>query len=222
MRVRLCGGSAAAPPSTLFSTTFPNTENPLAGTGWIQGLSTGIDWQNMQSTPGKCFLTALSPTEYDDNIAHRNPALGISSTRHYVQGTLGITGGYSPPDAHEMALHLFSTITANSIFTYEILCALRSTSIVLMRWNGARGLFDQLATSSTFSALSDGDVVRGEGILTAGSPAMNIFVNAVNVLSFTDTSGSKLVTGQPGLGGFARAGGTLASHFWKAFSCDTI
>src|SRR5215813_11451279 len=41
-----------------YSTTFPLTENPISeGGSWTNGGATGLDWANVQTTPGLSFGT---------------------------------------------------------------------------------------------------------------------------------------------------------------------
>src|SRR5204863_9328111 len=68
------GGSAtttcpAGTPGSSYSTSFGATENPLSEGGkWINGKSVGIDWNNVQTVPGKAYGAAIA-TGYNDDVA---------------------------------------------------------------------------------------------------------------------------------------------------------
>jgi hypothetical protein len=197
-----------------YSTNFPATENPISQGGmWINGKAAGLDWNNVQTTPGKAFAAAFVGG-YDDPIAVLNTAF---TANQYVQGTVYRAPGYSPTTNHEIELLLRFRITPDSARGYEILWG-HGGELNIVRWNGPYGSYTPLlgTIGPNIGAAVDGDVLRGEvmgnvvrvyknGTLVATSPADN---------TFTD--------GQPGIGFWPRPGATLQNFGWKSFSAGSL
>jgi hypothetical protein len=53
-----------------YTTSFLLTENPISeGGNWINGKAVGLDWANVQTTPGLAFGTETGSGGYDDSTA---------------------------------------------------------------------------------------------------------------------------------------------------------
>src|SRR5512143_2109741 len=68
-----------------YSTAFTATENPISeSSNWINGRATGLDWQNIRTTPGFAFPVVGNPIEagYDDITAI---LAGTWSSNQYVR-----------------------------------------------------------------------------------------------------------------------------------------
>jgi hypothetical protein len=206
-----------------FTTSFPLTENPVSEGRWINGGTTGLDWQNTRTTPGLAFGVGVS-AGYDDCIACVS-GVGVNTTSHFAQGTCHRVGGYVPPDSHESELLVGWSISAHVAKGYEI-----SWGIGLLpqpvRWNGAYGDFTVLGAAgwtdtpsgSYGSALVDGDVVKVAYAVIGGNVTLTLYRNGAQILTVQDTSAGKILSGQPGLGSFARAGATMSSYCWSSFT----
>jgi len=200
------GGGPIGP----FTTTFPNTENPVSLGGIVkQGLADGLDWSNTQSTggtPGSCYATAFNDVTDNDSIMCL-PSL-FSATKHYSQITIHKAAGYTPPSTHEVEGHVGTVITAHSIKSYEMDFGF-GLSLQPVRWDGAINSFTTTCfttLSGNFFSVADGDVVKTVFDSTSGSPVITVFLNGVQQIQMTDTTAGKLVSGAPGVGFFIRSG----------------
>lgn len=215
-----------------FSTTFPDTENPLSQGGiWTMGLTTGLDWQDCQSeggTPGTCYATTTSGSvHFDDCLAILKDR--FSTTKHFAQGTYRNDSGYSPPDTQEVELLVGFDITAHVAKGYE--WDIATNGIEPVRWNGALDDFQGLGTSgiTTVSGAdpgppADGDVYHANYDSTSGNVVMTLTKNSVPVWTVQDATVNKILTGAPGMGFFVRtgAGVDLKRIAWHAFSAGTL
>ncbi len=223
--------ATVAPPT--YTTAFPLTENPISDGGkWINGQTTGVNWQNIRTNGTSEFGVAVS-AGYDDCIAVLNSSVGISSTNHYAQATCKLVGGYNPGTSHECELLTGFTISANVARGYEVTWGFGLTPQVV-RWNGAISDFTvqgssndnvgggkgwtNTPTGSGGSALVQGDVVKVTYAVVGGNVVLTIFKNGVQVYTVQDTSANKIVSGQPGMGNFARSGATMSSYCWSNYS----
>jgi hypothetical protein len=206
------GGAAAA---SGYSTSFPNTENPLSDSGNLVCPSTIYSYyQAVRTTPGKCFGVGASAV-YDDCVVRTAAGLGISTTSHYSRAVVHRTGGYTPPSTHEVEIVLMVSETASTLKLYEGLFAFGST-FTAVRWNGTGGDFTVAGTGSWTDSpdidtgaatnVQHGDVVEGIAEIVGGSPRLTFKLNGTTFWRCTDTSGDKLTSGQPGLSFFARSG----------------
>jgi hypothetical protein len=72
-----------------YATTFEATENPISENGaWINGATTGIDWCNVQTSPGLVWGVGPCATAYSDPTAILTGAWGpnqsVQATAHVV------------------------------------------------------------------------------------------------------------------------------------------
>jgi hypothetical protein len=208
-----------------FSTTFPNTENPItSGVTWTQGGTDGIDWQNVRSTggsPGTAYGVGPVLVTYEDCLATVQNR--FNPNKHYAEITVRKDGGYVPPDTHEIEILVGYTISANSVTGYEMDFGF-GNNLQPVRLQGSKGNFDTTVftvVSGNYFSASDGDVIRAYFDSTSGSPIITMYLNGVQQIQFTDTTAGKYVSGSPGMGFFARAGSGLDMTKYSAhgFAC---
>jgi len=186
--------------------SFPLTQNPLVSgpnctgpsgtTSWINGAATGLDWSNIQSTPGKVFGTTEqsgcpgTPTNCKDSEAVLS---GSWNSNQMVQATVfsTATGG-----AKELELHVRTTITAHSMTGYEINCSVDSTNpyMQVIRLNGPLGNWTSI-DGRTATVCVTGDVIAA----VASGSTISVYKNDVLIFSVTD---STYLNGSPGVGFF--------------------
>src|SRR5207247_10420262 len=78
----LLWGAGAEAIAATYTTNFPLTENPISEGGhWINGLTNGIDWSDVQTIPGKAFgtQTGIGPN-YADSTALLTGSWGPTQT----------------------------------------------------------------------------------------------------------------------------------------------
>ncbi len=201
-----------------YSTGFPLTEDPISESGnWINGEAVGLDWNNVQTIPGRAFGAALVGG-YDDDIAVLNATF---ASDQYAQGTVYRAAGYAPTEKHEIELLLRFKISAHEARGYEVLWGGgggANGELAIVRWNGPAGNYTSLAGTAIAPAV-DGDVLRAEII---GS-VIKVYRNGSLVL--TGPSDSTWIDGQPGMGFWPtdRGGGvTPASYGWRTFTASSV
>src|SRR6185436_16870191 len=118
-----------------YSTNFALTENPISENGrWINGGTTGVNWHNVQCTPGHAFgVGPQSPAPpYDDPTAVLTGTWGRTQT---VEATVIVPA--SPSGSAEVELRVLTTITPGRIVGYEVLFSVTSNNYVdIERWDG--------------------------------------------------------------------------------------
>ena len=197
-----------------YSTTFPGTERPLSdGNSWSTGKSVGLDWNDVQTTPGKAFGADFA-TGYNDCIAVLKKSFAPDQ---YAEGTVHREAGYSPNTSHEIELLLRFQITPHNARGYEVLWG-HTGEVNVVRWNGPLGDYTPLIATSgpNIGAAVDGDVLRAEvvgGVIT-------VYKNGTRVL--TAPSNTTWTDGQPGLGFWPKPGATLGSYGWKKFEAGPL
>jgi hypothetical protein len=82
----LLWGAGAEAIAATYTTTFPQTENPISeGGNWINGLTNGIDWADVATTPGKAFGTqTVNSPNYSDSTALLTGSWGPTQTLQAV------------------------------------------------------------------------------------------------------------------------------------------
>ena len=64
-----------------YTTNFSLTEDPISeGDHWIGGLTAGLDWSNIQTTPARAYGTVLSFGNYNDPTALLTGSWGPNQT----------------------------------------------------------------------------------------------------------------------------------------------
>ncbi len=199
-----------------YTTRFPLTENPISqGVMWINGGTTGLDWGNVQTTPGLAFGTNVSGAPpYNDSTA---VLTGTWASNQMVQATVYSINQTSSIQ-EEVELRLRTTITAHSITGYEFDYRVTSDGsqyLALVRWNGPLNNFTYLVNCGSGSGcngpgLHNGDVVMA----TAIGNTLTGYINGVQVMQATDGT---YTSGSPGMG-FWNHGGTMADNSNYGFS----
>ena len=155
---------------------------------WINGKTVGIDWLDIETTPGFAFLTAGSPSGYNDPTAILTGTWGPDQ---YVRTVVK----FPTPDLtyiQEVEIRLRSTITARSNTGYEVLAGNQ-----IVRWNGAIGDFTVLPDTGPYGNVYDGDVFEARMV----GNTITVYINGAQVNSATDNTYS---SGNPGMGFFTR------------------
>lgn len=214
-QVSASGGttSSTACPSSAsgasYTTNFDATENPLSEGGhWVNGGTTGLDWQNVRSASGLGFGTGAS-SAYDDCIAHlTNHTIGAD---HQVSGTIRLASGYVASSSHELGLYLRMQISAHLARGYEILLPAPGGGVFqVMVWDGPMGSFHEITGrgggGSLPRALRDGDIVSAKIV---GS-TISVYLNGT---LFNTTVDSTYSSGNPGMGFFMRPGAGDIGNF---------
>lgn len=193
---------ALAWPQGTYTTNFPLTENPISEGGmWINGGTTGVDWTNMQTTPGLAFGTMIIPSANDnDSTALLTGTWGPNQT---VTATVHLANG---ADQREVEIRLRSKLSAHSCTGYEITFA--PGYIAIAKWLGALNSFSILLTDSNHY-VRQGDVVKAT-ITGTSSTVMTVYINGTQVDTVTDSS-SPWTTGAPGMGTYVGNGGDSTS-----------
>lgn len=187
---------------TSYSTSFPATENPISEGGiWLNGLTDGLDWNDIQTVPGKAYAATLdtAPGGDSDDICVLKPAFFACTANQFSQATVFRNGGYSPSGSHEISLLVRFAISAHSAAGYEWYVNQNGGSSIV-RWNGAHSSFDIIA-SPTCNAPANGDVFRME----ISGTTITVYQNGV---SKGTVNNSTFSTGNPGFGNNPSTGGT--------------
>ncbi len=103
-----------------YTTSFTLTENPIAESGnWVSGASLGVDWLNMQTTPGLAFGGAnFTSNTYNDATA---VLTGTWRPNHAVQGTVkSLSQQNGTTNFQEVELRLRTSISPHRIAGYEV------------------------------------------------------------------------------------------------------
>lgn len=192
-----------------YTTTFPATENPICEAGisgcvWVNGGTTGLQWGNAQSSPGKAFGTNINGAPpFNDSTAVLG---GTWVSNQTAQATVFLdnqVGGnpYSDSAAQEeVELHTNMTVTANSITGYEfdVSAVAVDPYLVIVRWNGPLNNFTGL-TSAVPLVIHNGDVLKATNV----GGKLTLYVNGVAEVSATDTT---YTGGSPGIGFWYESG----------------
>lgn len=214
-----------APPPTsslrTYTTSFPNTENPIAEAGnWTNGQTTGLDWGNVRTTTNKAFGTLATST-------HDNTAIvtGTWAADQYATSTVFVL---SPSNTFFPEVeHRFRTIiTAHVNSGYEVAYGLQggaASYLLFVRWNGAAGDFTELLKlNGAGFAVGNGDVVHSTLVGTTLSGYIGgVFKGSVDI---TSMGGTVFTTGAPGMGFNADSGGSafLDQYGYTAFTAGEL
>jgi len=175
-----------------YTTNFPLTENPIfEGNNWVNGKTNGVDWADVQTTPGLAFGTNAGG--YADPTAlvagSWAPDQMEQATVHSVNQNDNIY--------EEVELRLRSQISSRSNTGYEINFRCSKTGNAysqIVRWNGPLGNFSYLwAGSGSQYGVADGDVVKA----TIVGNLITAYINGVQIAQVSD---STFPTGSPGMG----------------------
>lgn len=226
-RLFLRSTKIVTPPSSDFSTTFPDAENPISQSGiWINGGTDGGKWQDVQTSIAKAYAAgfagqAFEGTEFDDPIAILSPSYRVFAANQFARGVVFCAADYAPGTNHEIELHLRGEITANNARSYESLWNRSDGEVAIVRWNGPSADFDQLGTSVFIDPPVEDDVMefQAEGTL------LTVIINDVEVATYdTAEDATKWSDGNPGMGFWPRSNGSAvkASLGWKQFEAGDL
>ena len=213
---------AAAAVAQSYTTNFPLTENPISEGGkWINGGVVGLDWTNVQTTPGFAFGT-MPGTEgspgYADSWALLSGTWGQDQT---AQATINAS---STNDAcnQEIELVLRGNLSAHVATGYEITVKAADDSnsyLIIVRWNGPYGGFTYLVNNLVGPAygVKTGDVFEA----TIVGNVITAYINGVQKAQVTDYW---YATGHPGMGfylghtNYAFCAGTNAGYGFSNYT----
>ena len=206
----LLWGAGAEAIAATYTTNFPLTENPISEGGhWINGLTNGIDWADVATTPGKAFgtQTGIGPN-YADSTALLTGSWGPTQT---VQAVVYISAADSTT-FEEVELRLRSSLSAHSCTGYEVNFSVKPDNpyCQIVRWNGPLGDFTLLDARSV--GVVNGDVVKA----TAVGSTITCYINNTAIFSVNDTT---YPSGNPGMGFYLQGG--LGPPFNYGFSSYT-
>jgi hypothetical protein len=195
-----------------YTTSFPLSENPISDGSWTNGLTTGLDWNNVKTVSGHAVGTAFTPSTYADNIA----CLSGFAADQYIEGVVFRAPGYNPSTVHELELLLRFSISAKVARGYEILMDTAGNAQIV-RWEGPVGVFTVLNPTGTGTGtIANGDVIRA----TIVGSTITVLKNDVQVWTVTDTTWS---TGNPGIGMFTRGpDGVLENYGWASITAGDL
>jgi hypothetical protein len=183
-----------------YTTNFPLAESSISeGGNWIGAGTTGLDWTDMQTTPGFAFATQTgnNPALFDDSIA---VLTGTWANNQSAQGTVQIVTPLTVipgPCYQESEIFLRASISPHSVTGYEVNVGAWNTPssyIHVVRWNGSFGNFTTIlsATGSQYG-VKTGDIISAR---IAGN-VITVFINGVQKGQVTD---STYTSGSPGMG----------------------
>ena len=212
---------ASAQPVDFYTTNFPAAENPLSEGGlWANGRSTGLDWQDVMTTPGKAFGTQSGNSgTYDDSTAILNGTFGPNQEATATAFNDDAGGDWNG----EVELRLRSAVAPHSITGYEVEFRARPGDTAycdIVRWNGALGDFTPLLhrEGNSQCGVGNGDVVRA----TIVGSTITAYKNDVMIMQVTD---SVFRSGNPGIGFFLhnfRGSGNAAAFGFTTFTARTL
>src|SRR5882724_8883187 len=206
----LLWGAGAEAIAAAYTTNFPLTENPISEGGhWINGLTNGIDWADVATTPGRAFgtQTGIGPN-FADSTALLTGSWGPTQT---VQAVVYIASGDSTT-FEEVELRLRSSLSAHSCTGYEVNFSVKPSDpyCQIVRWNGPLGDFTLLDARSV--GVVNGDVVKA----TIVGSTITCYINDAVIFGVTDSTYS---SGNPGMGFYLQGG--LGPSFNYGFSSYT-
>jgi hypothetical protein len=190
-----------------YITNFPLSQNPISeGGNWINGQTVGLDWANVQTTPGLAFGTQSGSALYNDSTALLAGSWGADQT---AQGTV-YSVQQTDSSYEEVELRLRSALSAHSATGYEINFRCSKTSHAyaqIVKWNGPPANFSFLITGTGSQyGVANGDVVKAtivDNLITA-------YINGVQVLQTSDSTYSG---GAPGVGFYLSGSTGINSNF---------
>ena len=191
-----CGGTGNTtdPPGT-YSTTFPQTENPISeGGNWVNGGVVGLDWSDISTTPGLAI-----GNQTGRNLSDSTAVLQTLQWAPNQKATAVVVTTGTPLDNcfQEVELRLRTVIAAHRITGYEINYKFSSDSTAYMqivRWNGNFGDFTILRSfNGQQFGVTNGDTVMA----TVVGSVITAYKNGKQQGQVTDSTFS---SGSPGMG----------------------
>jgi hypothetical protein len=206
-----------------YSTNFALTENPISENGrWINGKTTGVEWHDVQCTPGHAFgVGPQSPAPpYDDPTAVLTGTWGRTQT---VEATVIVPA--SPSGSQEVELRVLTTITPGRIVGYEVLFSVTSNTYVdIERWDGGTNRSDFVSLVPGGYILAPRRLATGNRIKATVTPAglISAYIDYGSgyqlIVQGTDTT---YTSGAPGIGFFQYASaGSMSDFGLSSFSAS--
>jgi hypothetical protein len=183
----------------VYATGFGANEDPISeGGNWLNGLTDGLDWADVQTQGGVAHGTVVSlgPPYNDSTAVVKGPWKNDQAACATVHGVNPTGSAFE-----EVELRLRTNITAHSITGYEFnfrAIADGSQYAQIVRWNGALNSFAYVS-SVTGPGLHDGDRICA----TAVGSTLTGYINDAGVVSGTDTM---FPSGSPGVGFYLQNG----------------
>lgn len=194
--------SCASPFS--YFTTFGSAQTPMSEGGiWVQGATTGLDWNDVNTSGGNALgAQASGSAGFDDALAHLN--LAGFGPNHQCTGT-AVNDGFYSSGTHEMEVLLRFSISAHVARGYEVNYAFDGAYTEIVRWEGALGSFTYLSQITTPST---GAVQTGDQLIASiVGDTITVWLKRGNTITqintATDTSAgghAKWSDGFPGVG----------------------
>jgi hypothetical protein len=193
-----------------FSTTWPTTLSNLGAPFTIgdnSGQNSATGPQTTGGTPGVCYALAGDGTDYIATIDGQ-----FNAVDHWAEHVVKFTPGYVAPNTQEIEILLAFTLASGQSKGYELDFWFAGATLQPVRWNnGATSSYDFAAVTTVSGtwpgSVSDGDVIRGHYHVSGGNPLIEVYLNNVLQITFTDITAGKITSGgSPGLGFFARTG----------------
>jgi hypothetical protein len=207
-------------PQSSYTTSFPLTENPISESGrWVNGLTTGLDWQNIRTSAGLAYGTQSGNSgTYDDSTALLSGTWLQNTTIVTTCKTVNQQGTFC---YCELEHRHRSLLSAHSNTGYEINVRANhgfptggASYTQIVRWNGAIGAFVMLKSvdegTGNFTGLHDGDVFKSTFIGTVINVYIDygsgfVLVNTYDTSTGNDggtpgTPDSVVYSGNPGMG----------------------
>ena len=195
----LCLGVVEVRAANFYGSLFPLTNTPISESlHWTNGASVGLDWHNVNTTPGKAFGTQPGGAGYADSIAILSGVWSPNqSVKIYLHQTSTGTGGHQ-----EMEALVRFHIGPHSAYGYECNASISGQYIQIVRWNGGVGSFDFVNNSVPFTGtLKDGDVVEFRMVGNIISTYLNgVLQHTDDVSTIGATDKTVWTNGNPGLG----------------------
>jgi len=200
-----------------YHSNFPNTENPISENGnWINGGTTGLDWGNVLTTPGKVF-----GDQTPDSPPYKDPTAILTGNWSPDQTAEGTVYSLNPNANYyqEVEIRLRSSISAHRITGYEIFSRCLKTEqayISIVRWNGPLGDFTELThLGGAQYGVKTGDILKA----TIIGNVITGYINGVQVTQITDDT---YTSGNPGVGFNYGVGNTNADFGFTSFSASSL
>lgn len=223
MRLRGIGGDTSSGVS--YSTSFPNTENPISEGGIWLPPPTG--WTNVRSTPADAFGTqsAHSPPPFDDSVAIIDPAKILFPQNYYIESVMKLVGsvGTRAQEVEHLAHSTFGANTAKLIETdIKITGAFH-----LVLWRGALDSFIAMLSNVTQNVtIADGAVWRTtvqNGVWFVTCNGLDCITGGFDVSGWCTANGESYPsTGQPGIGMWGVNGDPAADFGWKSVTMRAL
>ena len=209
----LFGGKAIA---RSYSTNFPLSENPISeGGNWINGKTTGVDWNNVITDWTKAYGTMDGSVNYVDDTAILTGSWGSDQTAQaIVYSAVTSNGGWE-----EVELRLRSSLSAHICTGYEVLFSANPSNgyVQIVKWLGPLGSW-YLMDARSHPGVVSGDEVKAT-ISGTNPVTITAYINGTQVLQVTETTADSYggtapyTTGSPGIGFYNYNGGIGNSLF---------